>query len=251
MRGPPFNRHQLRKARLEKWIAIGVNRTALLGANDKGSDGFPRNRVVPGQSIRIKEPNEPAERVGLALVWCRRKQQQIGRRLCQRVAQLEAGYLFRAAANAMGFVDDDQVPSGRNEVLKPLAIVAGELLLAPTAAGVHRLHRVERADDLVVHTPEVLILVDGASLPQSGQAARKDEPEILPEVPLHFRLPLQNQTGGRDDENPANKPPYLQLAQDQARFDRLAEPDFVGEEIADAIARRSPAAKPIADAAAG
>ena len=240
MRGPPFNWHQLRKARLEKRIAIGVNRTALFGANDKGSDGFPRNRVIPRQSVRIKEPNEPAERVGLALVWCRRKQEQIGRRLSQRVAQLEPGYLFRAAANPMGFVDDDQVPSGRNQVLKPLTVVAGELLLAPTAARVHRLHRVERADDLVVHAPEVVILVDGASLAQSRQAAWKDEPEILPEVPLHFRLPLQNQAGGRDDENPANKPPYLQLAQDQARFDRLAKTNFVGKEIADAIAGDRP-----------
>ena len=166
MRGPPFNRHQLREARLEKRVAVGVNRPALLSANDKGSDGFPRNRVIARQSVRIEKPNEPAERVRLALVRCRRKQQQIGRRLRQRVAQLEPGDLFRAAANPMGFVDDDQVPSGRNQVLEPLTVVAGKLLLAPTAARVHRLHRVERADHLVVHAPEVFVLVDGAGLPQ-------------------------------------------------------------------------------------
>ena len=165
----------------------------------------------------------------------RRKQQQVWRRLRQRVAQLEPGDLLRAAADPMGLVDDDQVPPGRNEVLEPLAIVAGELLLAPAAAGIHRLHGIERADDLVVHAPEVVVLVDGAGLPQRRQAAGKDQPEILSEVPLHFRLPLQNQAGGRDDEDPANQTPYLQLAQDQARFDRLAEPDFVGKEIADAI----------------
>ena len=173
-------------------------------------------------------------------MWCRRKQQQIGRRLRQRVTQLEAGDLLGAAADAVGLVDDDQVPSGRNQVLEPLAVVAGELLLAPAAAGIHRLHGVERADDLIVHPPEILILVDGAGLPQSGQAAGKDEAEILVEVPLHFRLPLQHQPGGRDDENPANKTPDLQLAQDQARLDRLAEPDFVGKEIADAIAGDRP-----------
>ena len=235
VRASPFDRHQLGKARLEQWIAVSVDRTSLLSANDKGSDGLARNRVVTRQSVGVEKRDQSPERVRLALMWCRRQQKQVGRRLRQCVTQLEPSDLLRAAADAVGLVDDDQVPSGRNQVLEPLTVVAGELLLAPTAAGIHRLHGVQRADDLIVHAPEVVILVDGAGLTQSRQAAGKDQAEILPEVPLHFRLPLQNQAGGRNDENPANKPPYLQLAQDQARFDRLAEPDFVSKEIADAI----------------
>ena len=86
-----------------------------------------------------------------------------------------------------------------------------------------------------MHAPEVLVLVDGANLTKRGQAAREDQPEILAEMALHLRLPLQHQTGRRDDEDPAHETADLQLAQDKARFDRLAETDLVGQEIPDAI----------------
>ena len=166
----------------------------------------------------------------------RRKQQQVGCRLRKGITQLEAGDLLGAAADAMGLVDDDQVPSGRDQVFEPFAVVAGELLLAPAAAGVDRLHRVERADDLIVHAPEVLVLVDGARLTECAQAAGKDEPEVLVEVALHLRLPLQHQSRRSDDEDPPHKPANLQLAQDQTGLDRLAEPHLVRQQIADAIA---------------
>jgi hypothetical protein len=41
------------------------------------------------------------------LVRCRSEQQEIRRRLGQRVAQLETGNLFGAAAEPVGFVYDD------------------------------------------------------------------------------------------------------------------------------------------------
>ena len=91
------------------------------------------------------------------------------RTLRQRVAQFEARHLLGAATNAMGFVDDDQVPSGRDEVFEPFAVVTSELLLAPATAGVHWLDGIEGTDDLVVHPPEILAIINRPGLSQSGQ----------------------------------------------------------------------------------
>src|SRR4051812_8228592 len=111
----------------------------------------------------------------------------------------------------MRLINDDQIPPGRNKVFETLAVVAGELLLAPATAGVHWLDGIEWTDDLVVRPPEVLVVIDRAGLPQSGQAARQDEPKVLIEVCFHFGLPLQHQSGGRYDENPAGKAANFEL----------------------------------------
>src|SRR5580704_12495942 len=63
--------------------------------------------------------------------WRRREQQEIRRCLGQGVAELETGNLLGAATQPVGFIDDNQIPAGGDQVLEPLTVMAGELVLAP------------------------------------------------------------------------------------------------------------------------
>src|SRR4051812_14402125 len=127
----------------------------------------------------------------------------------------------------MRFIDNDEIPSSRDHILKPLAVIAGNLFLAPATTGIDRLYRVDCGDDLVMHAPKVLALIHGADLAERSEASGENEREILTKVSLHFRLPLQDQTCGSDNKNPANKSSYLQPPENQPRLDRLAKPNLV------------------------
>jgi hypothetical protein len=232
----PVDRHQLREARLKKRVSARIYRTPLLRSNDVGHYSLPRDRLVALQRVRVQKTDQAAKGVGLPLVRRRREQQEIRRGLGQGVAELETGNLLGAPAEPVGFVDDDQIPAGGDQVLEPLSVVAGELVLAPAPAQVDRLHRVERAYCLIAHPPEVRIWVGRTCLPQSREAFGQDKTEVLVEMGFHFRLPLQHQPSRRDDEHAFHQTADLQFSDDEASLDGLAEPHFVGKEVADAVA---------------
>ena len=88
----------------------------------------------------------------------------------------------------------------------------------------------------MVHAPQVLIFVDGARLTECAQTAGNNESEVLVEVALHFRLPLQHQSRRSDDQDSPHEAANLQLTQDEPSFDRLAQTDLVRQQVADAVA---------------
>jgi hypothetical protein len=79
------------------------------------------------ERVAIEQLHQPMELVGLALVRGCRQQQQVGRCLGECRAQLVAGDLVGAATHAVGFVDDDQIPGCRNQILEALPVVGAEL----------------------------------------------------------------------------------------------------------------------------
>ena len=67
------------------------------------------------------------EGIGFALVRRGGKQQQVWRRFRQPLPQFEAGHLVGTPTETVGFVHDDQVPTRRDQVLEPLAVVLPHL----------------------------------------------------------------------------------------------------------------------------
>ena len=151
-----------------------------------------------------------------------------------------AGHPVGAAAQPVGFVDDDEVPTSGDEILEPFAVVAGDPLGVPAPAGVHGLDRIQGANHLIVEPPEVVLVVDAGEFAPSGEVPGNDRPEILVEVGAHFGDPLRHETRGRNDEDALNQTAQLQLPQDQSGFDSLAESHLIGQQIPHAIPRHRP-----------
>jgi len=112
------------------------------------------------------------------------------------------------------------------------------LLQAPAAPAFQRLNRIQRADHLVVHAPQVLFLARAAAapLPEGRQLGRLDELELLAEVQAHFCLPLAHKPLGRHYQDALHPATQLQLAQHQAGLDGLAEAHLIGQQVADTVA---------------
>ena len=126
-------------------------------------------------------------------------------------------------------VDDHQIPRRRNQILEALPVVGAELFEAPAAPPFERLHGIERADDLIMQTPQVLLVV--APLPECGKLGRFDELEMLPEMQPHLGLPLPDQPLRRHHQDSLRHAAQLELAQDKPGLDRLAEPHLVGQQV--------------------
>ena len=67
-----------------------------------------------------------------------------------------------------------------------------------------------------------------------GDELAVDDPEGETELGAQFVLPLQGHGGGRGDQREIDAPAQQKLAQDQARFDGLAESNVVGDQEIDA-----------------
>src|SRR6266508_4063131 len=125
----------------------------------------------------------------------------------------------------MGLVDDDEIPPGFDDRPGPELVVLGDALGRPAAARPDRLHGIEGADNLVERSPRVDAGVDWhASLP--------DEDKLLAEAVRHLSDPLELDAFGRHDEHTMDETARLELADDEAGLDRLAEADLVGQEQA-------------------
>src|SRR5690349_11563401 len=117
----------------------------------------------------------------------------------------------------MRLVDDNQVPTGGDEIAEALAVVLFDLFLAPSATPLHRLYGVHRANDLVESAPEILLAREATV---GAELARDEEPELLVEVRPHLGHPLSDETLRSNDERSPDEPAELQLAHDEAGFDR-------------------------------
>ncbi len=241
----PGHRLEPRHARLEQRLPLGIDGLALLGADHERPHAIAGDAALVREGLPIQELDQAQEVVRLALVGRGGEQQQIGRRLGQRGAELVARHLLGAAAEAMGFVHDHQVPGRGDQVLEALPVVGRQPLQAPASSAFERLDRVDGADDLIVHQPEVVVALpspgsvsrrsrrdEGA---KRGELGRFDQPERLAEVQAHLRLPLAHQALRRHHQHAPHHPAQLQLPQDQPGLDGLAQADLVRQQVADAL----------------
>ena len=70
---------------------------------------------------------------------------------------------------------------------------------------------------------------------QRPQVFGEHEVKRLAEMEPHFAHPLRHQPLGGDDQRPFDQPPQFEFADDQAGLDGLAQPDLVGQEVADPV----------------
>ena len=97
-------------------------------------DPFAGDAADVRELLGVDQGHQPVKGVGLALMRSGRKKQEIRRGLGESLAQLEAGHLVGAATETVGFVHDDQVPAGGDQVLEPFAVILTHLGGAPTTA---------------------------------------------------------------------------------------------------------------------
>src|SRR5690606_28489311 len=117
----------------------------------------------------------------LALVWGSGQQQQVGRSFGQSGAQLVAGDLVGTATHAVGLINDHQIPAGGNQIFESFAVVAVELLQTPATAALNGFDRVQRHNHLVVHCPEVVVILGALSAPgaKGCQLGGFDKAQVL------------------------------------------------------------------------
>ncbi len=124
----PRHRVQAREPGPEQRLAFGIDGGTLFGADHEGLHALAADAAFIWESVPVQQLHQAHELVGLALMRRGREQQQVGRGLRQRRAQLVARYLLGAAAHAVRFVDDDQVPRRRHQILEAFAVVGLDLL---------------------------------------------------------------------------------------------------------------------------
>ena len=190
---------------------------------DAGGDEF----------VSVEQRHESLEACGLSLVWRGREQQQVWGGFGQCFAQPIAGDLFGTAAESVGLVADNQIPTGVDQVAEAFLVVRFQLLTGPTPSPFDRLDRIDRTDDLIELPPDVLCA--GEAAPR-GKLAGSQEPKFLAEVGLHFLHPLRHEALGSNDQHPLHQSTQLQFSEDQPGFDGFAQADFIGEQIANPVA---------------
>ena len=131
----------------------------------------------------------------------------------------------------MGLIDDHQIPRRREQILKTLAVVSLQLLQTPAAPPLQRLDRIQRADHLVMLAPQVVVRVRGR-LAEGRQFRGLDKAEGLAKMQVQLRLPLPHQPLRRHDQDALDQAAQLQLAQDQASLDGLAETHLIRQQVA-------------------
>jgi len=81
---------------------------------------------------------------------------------------------------------------------------------------------------------DLVLVLPGVGAVVGAEDVATDDFEVLAELVLHFALPLEGETGRRDDESALDQAPNLQLLDEQAGHDRLASAGVIGQEEADA-----------------
>jgi hypothetical protein len=84
---------------------------AFFGANDVGLNSLAGDAICIGKLTRVEQRDQTVESVGLALVGCGRKQQEVGCRFRQPLPQPETCHLVGASAQPVGLVNDNQIPA--------------------------------------------------------------------------------------------------------------------------------------------
>ena len=161
------------------------------------------------KGVLVDEADQAKEFEQRVLQRCSREQQLVppGQRQLQRVG--DDVLRLVDVAQAMGFVDDHQIPWQGVHVAR---LAFDELVGTDDDLG-----RFKRAE---------LALFDRRVVGPGFQNAA-GEKEFLRE----FLIPLRAQVGGHDDQNPAlSLRPFLR--QHEAGFDGLAKADFIGQQRA-------------------
>ena len=133
----------------------------------------------------------------------------VAQQLAQAVAQ--ALVRFVGGRHPVCLVDDDQIP----------------VHLAQTWQNVGALGQVERRDHPIPLEP----LVDAELLPKVLSLHDQERGVVLF---LELTLPLEGEVRGADDEDPLGQAAQLQLADEEARHDRLAGAGVICEQEAHA-----------------
>ena len=168
------------------------------------------------ETVTVKQSHEELEVFFLAVVRCRRHQQQVAAGLAELLADLVALGVFHFTAeiggrHAMRFVADDQVPFLR----------AHELVLELFIA----------RQDVETHDQPVAVGERIAGSRRLDHVAREDV-EFQIELLAELVLPLLDQAARCDDEAPFEIAARDQFLDEKASHDRLARAGIVGEEEA-------------------
>ena len=219
---------------VEQWLAVVVERLPLLRAQDVPREQGPVDVSSDREGLGIQNVQQPLELPGLALMGRRREQQDTRGGLCEGVAQDVAGHAVAVSRHLVALIDDDEVPSCGDKLIEPQAVVLGNFRVFRSAAAQARLDCIKRDDDLVEEPPRVgrrsVLVLAVHEAGDSGQVAWRDDLEVLVEALGHLGLPLSGQRMRYDDEHTADLAAELELLHDKAGFDRLAQPDLVGQE---------------------
>ncbi len=132
----------------------------------------------------------------------------------------------------MGLVDDDEIGSG------------GQREIARARIGHQILEREDGARMLGEGVVVVAAILEHIVPPGRGARPRArrqqlpiEEDEDLVKLPIELAQPLHGQRGGRDDHDPLRTAGAPEPVQDHAGFDRLPEPDLIGEKPAHRVGR--------------
>jgi len=143
-----------------------------------------------------------------------------------------AGHLVGAAGQAMGLVQDHQVPARQQQAFEAVAVPGGDPGCRPPATLLEGLDRIQAADHLVVAKEGMVRL-----FPLAGLEVRpEDQVELLAEMEPHLLHPLGHEPLGGNHRGPPDQSPELQLPEDQPGLHGLAQAHLVGQQVAHPIA---------------
>ena len=220
----PVDWLQLRSPGLEQWIALCVDGLALFSSNQVRFQPVATDRTGVRKCRLVEKRDQAMKGIRLALVRRGREEQKIRRGFRQPLTESEPRHLVRHPAQAVRFINHNQIPVCRQQIFVAVPVVLSELFFGPPAPVVDRLHGVHRADDLVIHFPDVVLPGDA---PESREVARQQQPELFTEVSPHLGRPLAHQAFRSDHKNAADQPTQLHLLDDQTGLDGFAKSHFV------------------------
>ncbi len=230
--------NELRVARLKERLALRIDRVPFLSSDHVGRDHVARDRVTNGDRVSVEKPDQPAKGIRLPLMRRRRQEEEVRCSLRECFTELEPRDLFRAPTQSMSLIDHDDVPSGRIRDPRDRFAVAcaspdrrwtsraSPRAVSPSRAGT-RPDREGARDSPDVSKP--------GRLTKCREVAWQGEMEVLAEVGFHLADPLHDEARRSDHQDPPNKPADLQLAEDQSRLDRFAQPDLISEQVTNPI----------------
>ena len=96
----------------------------------------------------------------------------------------------------MRLVHDYQVPPSGNQVTESFLVVAVQSLSCPTSTAFKRLDRINRANDLIELSPDIVV---SHQVPDGREITGREKLELLVEVGPHFLDPLDNKPLWSDD----------------------------------------------------
>ena len=114
----PSHRNQFGLSGVKQRFAFAINGDPLFSADHKGLNPLLGHRADIWESLSIQKRHQAMEGITFALMGSGGKQQQVGGGFGQSLTQLVAGDLIGTAAEPMCFVNDDQIPSRGQQIIK-------------------------------------------------------------------------------------------------------------------------------------